>query len=91
MKLLTHGLLYSVAVLCASNLGLQGLGFLYRIGLSHLAGAEGLGVYQLVHSVYAVIHAACLSGLTMACSRLSAELSAAGQGGAVGNLARRAA
>ncbi len=84
MKLLTHGLLYSVAVLCASNLGLQGLGFLYRIGLSHLAGAEGLGVYQLVHSVYAVIHAACLSGLTMACSRLSAELSAAGQGGAVG-------
>lgn len=90
MKQLSHSLLSSVAILCASNLGLQGLGFLYRIGVSRLAGAEGLGVYQLVYSVYAVMHAACLSGLTMACSRLSAELSASGQGGAVGKLARRA-
>lgn len=91
MKLLSHGLLYRAMVLCASNLGLQGLGFVYRVGVSRLAGAEGLGVYQLVHAVYAVIHAACLSGLTMACSRLSAELSAAGQGGAVASLARKAA
>lgn len=91
LKQRRYGLLYSVAILCASNLGLQGLGFLYRIGLSRLAGAEGLGVYQLVYSVYAVIHAACLSGLTMACSRMSAELGASGRGGAVGKLARMAA
>lgn len=90
MRQIAHGFVYSVMVLCASNLGLQGLGFLYRIGVSHLAGAEGLGVYQLVYSVYAVIHAACLSGLTQACSRLSAELSACGQGGALGMLVRRA-
>lgn len=91
MKLQHGGLLYSTAILCASNLGLQGLGFLYRIGVSRLAGAEGLGVYQLVYSVYAVIHAACLSGLTMACSRMSAELSASGRIGAVGRLAGTAA
>lgn len=91
VKLQRDGMLYSVAILCASNLGLQGMGFLYRIGLSRLAGAEGLGVYQLVYSVYAVIHAACLSGVTMACSRLSAELSASGRAGAVGKLARCAA
>lgn len=91
MKQNHGGLLYSAAILCASNIGLQGLGFLYRIGLSRLAGPEGLGIYQLVYSVYAVIHAACLSGLTMACSRLSAELSAGGHSGAVGRLAGMAA
>jgi len=91
LKLQHDGLLYRAAILCASNLGLQSLGFLYRIGVSRLAGAQGLGVYQLVYSVYAVIHAACLSGLTMACSRMSAELSAAGRGGAVGKLAALAA
>ncbi len=85
-----RSLRYNAAILCASNLGLQGLGFLYRIGVSRLAGAEGLGVYQLVYSVYAVMHAACLSGVTMACARLSAELSASGRGGAVGKLMRLA-
>jgi stage V sporulation protein B len=90
LKLRSSGLLYNAAILCASNLGLQGLGFLYRIGLSRLAGAEGLGVYQLVYAVYAVMHAACLAGLTMACARMAAELGARGCGGAVGRLARMA-
>ena len=36
-----------LTVLCMSNMGLQALGFLYRIFLSRLAGAEGLGVYRL--------------------------------------------
>lgn len=76
LKLRSSGLLYNAAILCASNLGLQGLGFLYRIGLSRLAGAEGLGVYQLMYAVYAVMHAACLAGLTMACARMAAELGA---------------
>ncbi len=86
-----HGLLYSIMVLCASNLGLQGLGFIYRIALSRLAGAEGLGMYHLAYSVYAVVHAACLSGVTMACSRLSAELYASGHRNSIGIMTRKAA
>lgn len=86
-----HGLLYSTAILCASNLGLQGLGFIYRIGVSRLAGAEGLGMYQLAYSVYAIIHAACLSGITMACSRMSAELNASGNGGSIGFMTKKVA
>lgn len=82
--------LYNAAVLSASNLGLQGLGFVYRIFLSRLAGAEGLGVYHLAFSIYTVINAACLSGLTMAGARLSAELEAQGRAGAVGWMVRRA-
>lgn len=71
--------LYSAAVLACSNIGLQVLGFLYRIALSRLAGAEGLGVYRLVFSVYIVINSFCLSGVTMACSRLGAAKLAQGK------------
>ncbi|MDO4669161.1 MAG: hypothetical protein Q4A63_05035, partial [Butyricicoccus pullicaecorum] len=77
-------------LLCFSNIGLQLLGFVYRIFLSRFAGAEGLGVYRLAYSAYVVIHAAALSGVTMACTRLSAEWSAQGKSGAVRFLVRRA-
>lgn len=78
-------------LLCVSNIGLQLLGFVYRIFLSRFAGAEGLGVYRLAFSAYIVIHAATLSGVTMACTRLSAEWSAQGRAGAVRQLVYRAA
>lgn len=72
-------ILYAAGVLACGNIVLQILGFLYRVLLSHYAGAEGLGVYRLVNSVYLVCHAGCLSGVTMACSRLSAASEARGE------------
>lgn len=89
MKIQRNGLLYSAAILSASNLGLQAMGFVYRVFLSRFAGAEGLGIYQLVFSVYTVANAACLSGLTLAGARQSAELSAQGRRGAIGTLLSR--
>lgn len=71
--------LYNASVLAFSNLALQALGFIYRIALSRLAGAEGLGVYRLVGSVYIVVNTFCLSGVTLACSRLSASKLAQGR------------
>ncbi len=62
-----------------SNVGLQALGFLYRIALSRFAGAEGLGVYRLVLSAYTVMNAGSLAGVTMACSRLGAAKMAQGR------------
>lgn len=72
-------ILYAASVLACGNLALQALGFVYRVLLSHFAGAEGLGVYRLVNSAYLVLNAGCLSGVTMACSRLSAAASARGE------------
>ena len=63
-------ILYAAGVLACGNLALQALGFFYRVLLSYFAGAEGLGVYRLVNSAYLVLNAGCLSGVTMACSRL---------------------
>ena len=65
-------ILYAAGVLACGNVLLQVLGFVYRVVLSRFAGAEGLGVYRLVNSVYLVLNAGCLSGVTTACSRLSA-------------------
>lgn len=83
-------ILYAAGVLACGNIVLQALGFLYRVLLSHYAGAEGLGVYRLVHSVYLVCNAGCLSGITMACSRLSAASEARGERGKIGMILRLA-
>ncbi len=72
-------ILYAAGVLACGNIALQVLGFAYRVLLSHYAGAEGLGIYRLVNSIYLVYNAGCLSGVTMACSRLSAACEAKGE------------
>ncbi len=48
----------------------HGLGFLYRIILSRMLGPEGLGVYQLSLSVFAVFLTVCSSGLPITLSRI---------------------
>ncbi len=78
MRIKRKTIAYAAGVLACGNLALQALGFVYRIILSRYAGAEGLGVYRLVNSAYLVLHAGCLSGVTMACSRLSAVYEARG-------------
>lgn len=64
---------YSAMVLTFSNTLLQILGFIYRIIISRMAGAEGMGVYQLIFPYYNIIMGITVSGLTTAISRLSAE------------------
>ena len=93
MRVRKGTILYAAGVLACGNVLLQVLGFVYRVVLSRFAGAEGLGVYRLVNSVYLVLNAGCLSGVTTACSRLSAACEARGEShrlGAVLRLAFRA-
>ena len=93
MRVRKGTILYAAGVLACGNVLLQVLGFIYRVVLSRFAGAEGLGVYRLVNSVYLVLNAGCLSGVTTACSRLSAACEARGEShrlGAVLRLAFRA-
>ncbi len=48
----------------------HGLGFLYRIILSRTLGSEGLGVYQVSLTVFAVFLTICSSGLPITLSRV---------------------
>ncbi len=66
------------ALLTFSGLFGQAVGFVYRIALSRLVGAELMGLYQLIMPVYAVLSSLTAAGLTVAVSTLSAKYSAQG-------------
>ena len=77
-------------LLTATGLFSQVVGFLYRIALSRLIGAETMGLYQLVMPVYSVLLSLTAVGLTVAVSTLSAKHYALGDTGAVRLTLRRA-
>ncbi|MBQ0099611.1 MAG: oligosaccharide flippase family protein [Firmicutes bacterium] len=52
------------------------LGFLYRIFLSHKIGSEGIGLYQIALSIFALILTLCCSGTPVTVSRLMTKYQA---------------
>lgn len=63
----------NTAVMTATSLLLRTLGIVFRIFISNRVGAEGMGLYQLVFSVYVLGTAFASAGLTTAVTRLVAE------------------
>ncbi|MDR2670294.1 MAG: oligosaccharide flippase family protein [Oscillospiraceae bacterium] len=90
MKWNTRSALYGAALLTAVNLFAQAVGFVYRVCLARLIGAEGLGLLALVTPVHSVLLSLVVSGLTVAVSRLSAGYAALDNTLAVRQLVRRA-
>lgn len=74
MRIKKDSLMYRAAVLAASNICLQLMGFAYRIALSRLAGAEGMGVYALSVQVYSILYSVCISGMNVAVTAMSARI-----------------
>lgn len=81
--------LHGVGLLSAVGLFTQILGFFYRIALSRLAGAEVMGLYQLIMPVCSVLLSLTAVGLTVAVSTQSARYNALGDWGAVRRVLRR--
>lgn len=54
------------------------IGFIYRIFLSNIVGAEGMGLYQLIVPVYTLIILTLTSGVSIAVSKMIAEQAALG-------------
>ena len=71
-----NSVFYSLSAIAISNTLLQLMGFLYRVFLSRMAGAEGLGVYHLIMPLQSVLMSLTVSGLTVAVSKLSATRAA---------------
>ena len=82
-------MLYGTLVLTGTSIVSQVLGFIYRIFLSRLIGAEVMGLYQLIMPVYSVIMSLTAVGLTVAMSNLSAEYHALHNRRAITQLLRR--
>lgn len=60
-------------ILMAAGLVTRVIGFVYRIYLSNLIGAEGMGVYQLIVPLYTLIILTLTSGVSIAVSKMVAE------------------
>lgn len=56
----------------------KSLSFFYRIALSRMIGAEGLGIYQIALSVFSVLLTAASSGVPITVSRLITKQNALG-------------
>jgi stage V sporulation protein B len=80
--------LWGAMVLSASSIGLQALGFAYRIFISRATGASGMGVFQLVMPVYAILISITFSGLTTAVTNISSEKNALGDAPGMRSLIR---
>lgn len=76
MKLNRSSMLYGTMLLTFAGLANQLLGFVYRILLSRLIGAQVMGLYQLIMPVYAVLLSISAVGLTSAVSTLTSEYQA---------------
>ena len=70
--------LKNAAILTATALILRTLGIFFRIYMSNAIGAEGMGLYQLIFSVYVLAAAFAGGGISTAVTRLCADELACG-------------
>ena len=63
----------SALILMAAGLVVRILGFFYRIYLSNLIGAEGMGLFQLIAPIYTLVILTLTSGVSIAVSKMVAE------------------
>ena len=66
-------------ILIVCNLIGKVLGAVYRIPLAKIVGAEGMGMYQLVFPLYALILTISTSGIPTSISKLTAEYNSVGR------------
>ena len=69
----------TVAIVTIFSMSEKFLGFLYRIYLSRTIGAEGMGLYQVALSVFALLLTICASGTPITVSRLMTKYRAEGK------------
>ena len=63
----------NAVILTATSLALRFFGIVFKVWLAKRIGAEGMGLYQLIFSVYVLASAFVTSGVSMAVTRLTAE------------------
>jgi len=74
-----ESLVHGIAVLGVAGFVAKLLGAAYRIPLTRLIGAEGVGIYQLAYPVYVTVLFLARAGIPVAVSKLVAEYHALGK------------
>ena len=64
----------NAAILTATGLILRAVGMFFRVYIAARIGAEGMGVYQLIYTVYTLAITLATAGLSIASTRICAQL-----------------
>lgn len=72
-------LITGTIILTLTSLATKVLGFIFRIYMSNIMGAEGVGLYQLIFPIYMLIWATSSAGISLAVSKKVAEHTAHGR------------
>ncbi len=78
--------LKNTAILTGASLALRGIGMVFRVYLAAQIGAQGMGLYQLITTVYNLALTVATAGLGIAATRLVTEELALGGGGRLRSL-----
>ncbi len=76
--MLQDGFFSGTLILMLSSLIVRSFGFVYRIYLSNLIGAEGMGLFQLISPIYSLVILTLTSGISISVSRMVAAQKAFG-------------
>ncbi len=82
--------LKNAAIMTATSLLLRAVGMFFRVYLASKIGSEGMGLYQLIFSVYMLAATFATTGICTAVTRLIADALAVGDGTAVKRILLRA-
>ena len=91
MKSTKKSFVKGAAILVVAGIIVRALGFVYRVYLSNLIGAEGMGLIALITPVYSLIILTLTSGVSIAVSRMVAEETAKGNHCNTGRITKMAA
>lgn len=80
----------NAAILTVSSLLLRFAGIIFKVWLASFIGSEGIGLYQLIFSVYVLAATFATSGISTAVTRLVTEELALGSKGGTLKILRRA-
>ena len=78
-KAKTHSFIYGAFILGVCSFLAKLMGAVFRIPLTYILGAEGMGLYQMVFPLYALLLTISSGGLPSALSRIFAEKTAKGE------------
>lgn len=76
-------------ILTVTSLILRTIGIFFRVYMAGKIGAEGMGLYQLIFSIYVLAATFASAGICTAVTRLVADELACGSPAAVGRIVRR--
>jgi len=82
-------ILTGALMLTAAGVITRLLGFVYRVYMSNLMGAEGMGLYQLIMPVYALAWSISCAGFNTTVSKLTAQERAKGEFGNMGRVLKQ--